>query len=82
MAEWQATMTQAEFQRWAEYYVSHPFDDLHRYHRPAAMVSGALGGGDVQAKLNWLQPEPIPADMTEADVRTMRAFGLKPSAKG
>lgn len=82
MQEWQAAMTESEFRRWAEYYVSHPFDDLHRYHRPAALISVSMAGGDVQTKLEWLQPEPTPDGLNEADLRTMRAFGLKPSAKG
>lgn len=75
-------MSEKEFRRWADYYRAHPFDDFHRFHRPAALVSVSMAGGDVQAKLDWLQPEPIPDGLSDADARTMKAFGLRPSAKG
>jgi hypothetical protein len=82
VAEWQASMTQAEYNNWIAFYRSYPFDDLHRYHRPAALVSVSMGGGDVKDRLEWLAPEPVPDGLNEADVRTIKAFGLKPSAKG
>ena len=78
MAELQATMTQAEFQRWIEFYRAHPFDDLHRYHRPAALISTSMAGGDIQERLQWLAPEPVPDGLNEADLRTMKAFGFRP----
>lgn len=64
-------MPQAEFQRWIEFYKHFPFDDLHRYHRPAALIASRWGG-DVQPLLEWLQPD----GMNEADKRTMRALGF------
>jgi hypothetical protein len=54
-------MPRREFEAWREFYVLYPFDDLHRYHRPAALVSVSLGGGDLQQRIDWLQP---PADIT------------------
>ena len=47
-------MTQPEFLAWLEFYRLFPFDDRHRYHRPAALISTALGGGELQARLEWL----------------------------
>jgi hypothetical protein len=70
-------MTQAEYQEWIRFYRAHPFDDLHRYHRPAALI-GASMGGDIKDKLEWLAPEPIPDGINEADWRTMKALGLTP----
>lgn len=81
MAEWQATMTQKEFQQWMQFYRNHPFDDLHRYHRPAALVSISMGGGDIKERLEWLAPEPIPDGLDVADLNTIKAFGFKPSMK-
>jgi hypothetical protein len=75
-------MTQKEFQDWMEFYRNHPFDDLHRYHRPAALVSVSMAGGDIKERLEWLAPEPVPDGLSDADARTMRALGIKPSAKG
>jgi hypothetical protein len=69
-------MTRAEFHRWVAFYEQSPFDDLHRYHRPAALVSHSLGGGDIQQRLDWLQPDPRNADMDDADLNTLRAFGF------
>lgn len=77
-------MSHAEFARWREFYQLYPFDDRHRYHRPAALVASAFGG-DLQARLDWLQPppqEPASGDLSDADLTTLRAFGygadLKP----
>lgn len=69
-------MPQSEFQAWAEFYRLYPFDDMHRFHRPAALVSTALGGGDIQQRLEWLSPEPTTIDLSEADMNTLRAFGF------
>lgn len=68
-------MSQAEFQRWVEFYTLYPFDDQHRYHRPAALIASRWGG-DLQPLLDWLSPDPGMAEMTEADVKTMRALGF------
>jgi hypothetical protein len=75
-------MTQAEFQRWIQFYRDYPFDDLHRYHRPAALVSISMAGGDIKERLEWLQPEPLPDGLNHADAATMKAFGFTPKAKG
>lgn len=78
MTELQATMLHAEFQAWGEFYRLYPFDDMHRYHRPAALVSVSMGGGEVQERLDWLQPPSWASDYSSADIRTLRAFGLTP----
>jgi len=59
-----------------EFYRLYPFDDFHRYHRPAAMVAQSLGGGEIQPLLDWLQPDGATEEMTDADVATMRALGF------
>lgn len=75
-------MTQKEFQSWIEFYRAYPFDDLHRYHRPAALISTSMAGGEIKDRIDWLQPELLPNDINQADIATMKAFGFKPSAKG
>lgn len=73
-------MSHAEFLSWAAFYRHFPFDDFHRYHRPAALIAQSLGGGDIRQKLEWLAPEPVPEGMSVADLNTLRAFGFKPKA--
>lgn len=68
-------MTHAEFVWWREFYKLHPFDDHHRYHRPAALVSASMGG-DVESKLNWLSPPVWSGEYGEADMNTIKAFGF------
>ena len=77
-------MTQGEFVAWREFYRQQPFCDLHRYHRPATLVATSLGGGDLNARLDWLAPEPEQAagGWSAADVATFKAMGVKPPAKG
>lgn len=74
-------MPEAEFHAWVEFYRLWPFDDFHRHHRPAALIAGSLGGGDMTQRLEWLQPSPppdAPEGWSEADAQTFRAFGLTP----
>lgn len=74
-------MSQAEYHEWARFYSIFPFDDFHRFHRPAALISQSIGGGDIQARLNWLQPEPGTFGLNDADIETMKAFGFKRKGK-
>jgi hypothetical protein len=59
--ELKATLLPEEFEDWRQFYLQFPFDDLHRYHRPAALVSVSMGGGDFQKRVDLLQPPP-PSD--------------------
>jgi hypothetical protein len=85
IAELQAQMTDKEFQAWIEFYRHFPFDDFHRFHRPAALIASRGGTSDaLQSALAWLQPEPVDpalANYSAADLNTLRAFGIKPGAK-
>ena len=76
-----ASMTQREFASWAEFYRLFPFDDRHRYHRPAALVSTALGGGKYDDRLEFLSPEPQPPGLSKVDLSIIKALGLKPRRK-
>ncbi|AZW31502.1 hypothetical protein CS343_15145 [Bordetella bronchiseptica] len=67
-------MSQDEFNRWKAFYLLNPFDDLHRYHRPAALVSSSIGG-DFRERLEVLC-RPIQGEHESADEATLRAFGL------
>jgi hypothetical protein len=69
-------MTESEFQRWVEFYTLYPFDDEHRHHRPAALIASRIGGQEVQTMLDWLAPDPATKEMSDADIRTMRALGF------
>lgn len=75
MGELKAAMTQAEFESWQEFYAMSPFDDLHRYHRPAALIATSMAGGDVSDRIEWLHPSGN--DLSEADMKTLKAFGLR-----
>jgi hypothetical protein len=70
-------MTQPEFLAWAEFYKLHPFDDLHRYHRPAALIGRSMSGADVEDLLDWLAPDPKLAKLSPADRATMKALGMR-----
>jgi hypothetical protein len=75
VGELQARMTQAEFEGWQEFYVRYPFDDFHRFHRPAALVASSFGG-KLPDMLEWLAPDRGGDAMTDAEQGWMRALGL------
>lgn len=68
-------MTLPEIADWIEFYKAQPFDDFHRFHRPAALVAGSLGGGDMQDRLDWLQPPPDDG-LSSADRDLFKAAGF------
>lgn len=74
-------MSAAEFERWMYFYRDQPFDDFHRFHRPAALITQSFRGGDINEFLDYLQPPFIPEDMSEADLNTLKAFGIRPGAR-
>jgi len=71
-------MTQPEFLAWIEFYRLYPFDDMHRHHRPAAIVANAMSGAPLDKLLDWLAPDPTLSKFSEADLATMRTLrGMK-----
>lgn len=70
-------MTQKEFESWINFYSMQPFDDLHRFHRPAALVARSFGGADIADLLEWLQPQPKDELYSDADLNTFKALGIK-----
>ena len=76
VADLHVRMTEEEFQDWLDFFAMYPFDDLHRIHRPAALVSVSMaGGGDAFAdRLEVLQPDPKLAGLSDVDKSLIRAF--------
>lgn len=68
-------MSRVEFLRWGEFYKLYPFDDFHRYHRPAALVASSFGGGDLRARLEWLFPSQA-SDADDQEAAWARALGV------
>ncbi len=71
-------MSHAEFLSWADFYRRWPFDDFHRFHRPAALIAHSMGGGGQEAlrqRLDWLAPL-AGGDYTDADRDLFRAAGV------
>lgn len=77
VAELKSTMTHAEFCRWQDFYMQNPFDDLHRYHRPAALISCSMAGGDFGEKVKMLENDST-VKISDADLNTFKAFGIQP----
>lgn len=84
VGELQATMTQREFESWWQFYQLRPFDDLHRFHRPAALVAHSLGDGDgIKKTLDVLVDDQLQAvaqiespdgEFSEADKAIIKAL--------
>jgi len=81
VAQLQAEMSQREFERWRHFYERFPFDFTHLHYRPAAMIAQAMSSsGEMSDKYDWLA-RPLVTDSTDADIRTMKAFGFSPGDK-
>lgn len=81
MQELKASMSWSELRAWREYYRHFPFDDRHRYHRPAALIASHGQPAPLQSFLEWLEPDPATAGFSNADMNTLQAFGLRPPPK-
>jgi len=70
-------MSYDEFQSWLEFFDLFPFDDYHRFYRPAALVAGAMSGDGeaMHARLEWMQPDPKLRGLNEVERSILRAFG-------
>lgn len=77
VAEWKEAMSLNEFSKWCAFYRYHPFDDFHRYHRPAALIA-THGGNQMQAALDWLSPPQMQEGIDSIGLSVMRALGVKP----
>lgn len=76
-------MSQTEFLAWQAFYVEEPFDDHHRYHRPAILVASAMAGGRYKDKIDFLVPpvtEPIEG-FSDVDMKTFIALGGTPPTR-
>lgn len=67
-------MSEIEFQTWIEFYKDFPFDDVHRYYKPAAMVA-AVHNRNFEDNMDFLQPVQIPDGMTTADYSVLKTLG-------
>lgn len=47
-------MSANEFSRWREFYLKQPFDDVHLYYRPAALIAQSMSGIDISDSVNFL----------------------------
>ncbi len=84
VGELQRDMTRKEFESWKDFYALRPFDDLHRYHRPAAVVAHSMGGGkDIGRTIDMLVNERkaiealeanLASEFSEADKATIKAL--------
>jgi hypothetical protein len=75
-------MTADELDAWIDFYRFEPFDDFHRFHRPAALIAHVGGRNQIEDLLKWLRPEPKPVGFSDADLSVLSAFGLKPPRVG
>ncbi|MDD3757705.1 MAG: hypothetical protein PHN76_06030 [Advenella sp.] len=71
-------MSRAEFERWQEFYLQQPFDDLHRYHRPAALMAVKMGGGKFGEYVDLLVNDSSKPEISDADMNTFAALGMAP----
>jgi hypothetical protein len=83
-------MTPAELESWRVFYQHFPFDDFHRFHRPAALVSASMASGDINdviaQRVKWLAPQqskhPNESGWSEAELNSFKAHGITPPKRG
>lgn len=69
-------MSREEFERWWHHYQDQPFDDLHRYQRPAAWLAMSMNGVEPRDSLKWLSGKRLSEASNDSDTTTLAAFGL------
>lgn len=74
-------MTQAEFVYWHAFFHLFPFDDLHRIHRPAALIASMAGGNKTQELLDWLQPDTQTQGLKGNEQEMLRYFRAQGSKR-
>lgn len=77
VSELASSITEDELESWKAYYRHWPFDDLHRYHRPAAMIGASMSGG-YNEKLEMVAgtlPASAGGGLNEVDRSVMAALG-------
>lgn len=79
MSELKSRMSVTEFRRWQLFYEMQPFDDLHLFYRPAALLAAVMGSGDVGKMMSFLlnKSEEVVDDV---DLSVFAAFGVEPPA--
>ncbi len=65
----------AELDGWRSFYELYPFDDLHRFHRPAAVIGTAFGG-KYESIIGFLAPSPDDPVLSAADRDVSKALGF------
>lgn len=71
-------MTIVEFRRWRDFYLDNPFDDHHRYHRPAALVANQMSGIDFKKALEISENKPE-EEMSDVDASIFKILGGSPT---
>lgn len=73
-------MSEQEFRRWVRFYRQQPFDDLHRYYRPAVLQAASFGGGDMGVMMDFLLGKTAEkeSEPENADLSVLKAFGAQP----
>jgi len=72
-------MPYSEYENWRAFYLMYPFDDVHRYYRPAALLASMQATDKrraLNAALDFLQPDPVVSQLNDTDKRTLAAFSL------
>ena len=60
MGEIEDSMTRDEYESWKSFYRLYPFDDFHRFHRPAALIASmqSVEKDAFEVATSILQPQP------------------------
>jgi hypothetical protein len=66
-------MPDDERSSWIEFYTLYPFDDEHRYYRPAALIKANSDEGFTKL-LRFLQPDPTAAHLSAVDQQIIAMF--------
>ena len=70
-------MTRSEFVAWIQFYQRWPFDDFHRFHRPAALIASSMGGEEMQKLIDFLSPPVHVRKFCELDEQILSRFGYE-----
>lgn len=70
-------MPRKDYEAFRQFYQLFPFDDHHRFHKPAAVIAASMGM-KMEDSMRVLDPPPNESGWSQAELNSFRSGGVTP----